>query len=158
MRNPKWEKEELILALDLYFRLDFGDNRSKINQLNEEVKKLSIILNLLPIHKNRPNKEVFRNPNGVYMKLNNFLRFDPNYPGKGLQRGGKLEEVVWSEYAYNTNYLKQEAKKIIDAVESSLDSTIGNLEEESEFPEGKVLYRLHKLRERNSSLIKKLNK
>ena len=35
------------------------------------------------------------------MKICNFLRFDPDYQGKGLERGGKLEKIVWDEYCHN---------------------------------------------------------
>jgi hypothetical protein len=43
----------------------------------------------------------FRNPNGVYMKLMNFRRFDPVYRAQGksgLVRGNKLEEIVWRDF------------------------------------------------------------
>jgi 5-methylcytosine-specific restriction enzyme A len=80
----------LILALELYFR----HNPNQINNNHKEVVKLSDILNSLPIHEDRPNQEKFRNPNGVYMKMWNYLRFDPNYKGKGLERGSRLEEEV----------------------------------------------------------------
>jgi hypothetical protein len=32
------------------------------------------------------------------MKLCNFLALDPSYHGKGLERGGRLEQQVWSEF------------------------------------------------------------
>ena len=56
--------------------------------------ELSEVLNRLPIHSVRPDQHRFRNANGVYMKLCNFLRFDPSYTGKGLSRGGADEETV----------------------------------------------------------------
>ncbi|HHT7166513.1 TPA: hypothetical protein ACTZ3T_002834 [Bacillus cereus] len=87
-RNPKWTRDELILALDCYFR----NNPIHISNKHEKVIKLSEILNSLPIHEDRPNEEKFRNPHGVYMKRCNFLRFDPDYKGKGLERGSKLEK------------------------------------------------------------------
>jgi hypothetical protein len=82
-RNPPWQRDELILALDLYFRFP----PSGISQDHPEVVRLSEILNALPIHAGRDGAATFRNPNGVYMKLCNFLRFDPNYAGerKGWQ-------------------------------------------------------------------------
>jgi 5-methylcytosine-specific restriction protein A len=41
------------------------------------------------------------------MKLMNFPRFDPSYEGKGLERGGKDEEVVWNLYSSNPNQLRE---------------------------------------------------
>ena len=93
-RNPKWHQDELILALDLYF--DFGG--APPNQTHPKFIELSQILNKLPIFTERPDPEKFRNANGVYMKLCNYLRFDPNYQGEGLPRGGALEKDVWGTY------------------------------------------------------------
>lgn len=150
--NPPWQRDELILALDIYFRY----NPNKINKQHNEVINLSNILNSLPIHSDRPDAQKFRNPNGVYMKLCNFLRFDKTYQGKGLQRGGKLEEEIWNEFANDPERLHKVAQSIIFGTQISkqVEVTVDN-EEENEFPEGKVLYRLHKSRERNRKLIKK---
>jgi hypothetical protein len=89
-RNPPWQRDELILALDLYFRHPPQQSSS----VHPEVIGLSELLNALPIHAHRPDPERFRNPNGVYMKLNNFSRFDPNHARAGLTRGGKLSEYI----------------------------------------------------------------
>jgi 5-methylcytosine-specific restriction enzyme A len=88
-RNPKWTRDELILAPDLYMRV----NPVHTSDENPEIIALSETLNSLPIHPHAEHGEKFRNANGVYMKLCNFLRLDPTYTGKGLQRGGKLEEA-----------------------------------------------------------------
>lgn len=65
----------MILALDLYLR----QNTVRTNQNHPDIRALSKLLNGLPIHADRPDVARFRNPNGVYMKLCNFLRFDPTY-------------------------------------------------------------------------------
>lgn len=152
-RNPSWKRDELILALDLYFR----HNPNQISNKHKEVLKLSKLLNSLPIHENHPNSDNFRNPNGVYMKMCNFLRFDPDYKGKGLQRGSKLEEEVWNEFHNDKTKLHVLAQSIISGVELEKEevSKSINMDEEEEFPEGKILYRIHKHRERNNSVIKK---
>ncbi|AVD54613.1 HNH endonuclease (plasmid) [Priestia filamentosa] len=152
-RNPSWKRDELILALNLYF----SHNPSKINNKHVEVVKLSKILNSLPIHGDQANPDNFRNPNGVYMKMCNFLRFDPNYKGKGLERGSKLEKEVWDEFYKEKNKLHNIAQSIILGItyeKEQVSQTI-NRDEEEEFPEGKILYRLHRQRERNSSVVKK---
>jgi hypothetical protein len=53
-RNPTWERDELILALDLYFQLE----RSVPDDSEPEVIALSELLNELPIHQDRPDKEL----------------------------------------------------------------------------------------------------
>ena len=93
MRNPKWTRDELILALDLYFK----EPSARGSKTHPDVIKLSDILNALPIHEEITPGETFRNANGVGMKLSNFLVYDPEYQGKGLERGSKLEQEVWDE-------------------------------------------------------------
>jgi 5-methylcytosine-specific restriction protein A len=93
-RNPVWTDDELILALDLYVRL----NPAHTSDSNPAIIELSNVLNSLPIHAEALRGEKFRNPSGVYMKLCNFLRFDPGYTGKGLVAGGKREKLVWDTY------------------------------------------------------------
>lgn len=152
-RNPAWQRDELILALDLYFR----HNPSYITKTHPEVVKLSDILNVLPIHTERPDEEKFRNPNGVYMKLCNFLRFDPSYKGSGLTSGGKLEEVIWNEFASDLSRLKKTAEAIRQGVtgQATTKTIALPVDDEEEFPEGKLLYRMHRMRERDRSLAEK---
>ena len=57
----------------------------------------------------------FRNVNGVYMKLMNFRRLDPKFTSTGrvgLQRGGKLEELVWTEFAHSPNQCRKVAQTL----------------------------------------------
>ena len=91
------------------------------------------------------------------MKLGNFLRFDPDYEGAGLSRGGKLEEAIWNEFANDRERLRHLAVAITKAIgyRSVLTDVRLEDEDESDFPEGRVLYRLHRQRERNASLVKK---
>ncbi len=153
MRNPTWHRDELILALDLYLR----HNPAHISQNHPEVRALSKILNALPIHSERPDVNRFRNPNGVYMKLCNFLRLDPTYKGTGLRAGGVLEEEVWNEFAHDQARLIETAEAIRARVghHTREESITTPEDEEDEFPEGKVLFRAHRSRERNRTLIKR---
>jgi 5-methylcytosine-specific restriction enzyme A len=61
-RNPTWSREELILALDLYFELGSG---SRFSSANSQIIELSEMLNKLQVHSERPDEIKFRNPNGV---------------------------------------------------------------------------------------------
>lgn len=155
MRNPKWHRDEIILALDLYFRIKPGNISAK----NPEIKKLSEILNKLPIHDVIVNDE-FRNPNGVSLKMSNFLAIDPNYPGKGMMSYSKLDAEIFNEFVDNKEFLFKLALKIRAAVENSnllmqLAKIEDDLEREYGAKEGSVIYKLHKYRERNSAIVKK---
>ena len=94
-RNPKWTRDELILALELYFRV----NPILTSEENPEIVVLSDLLDPLPIYARIVHSEKFRKPNGVYIKLCNFLRFDPSYTGTVLNRGNRLEKDMWNEFA-----------------------------------------------------------
>jgi hypothetical protein len=108
-RNPSWSREELILALNLYFELD----SSQFTSSNPKVIELSKTLNKLNIHPERPDEERFRNPNSVSMKLSNFLRFDLKRNSSGLKRGGKLEEEIWNTFSGDQKLLREKVREII---------------------------------------------
>lgn len=97
-RNPIWSRDELILALDLYLR-----HRDALpGKESAEAVELSEFLVRLSEAQGNTNTATYRNANGVYMKMNNFRRFDPRYlaEGKvGLTRGNKEEETVWAEFS-----------------------------------------------------------
>jgi 5-methylcytosine-specific restriction protein A len=155
MRNPPWTRDELILALDLYFKV----NPLHTSEKHPDIIALSELLNTLPIHPATTQQAAFRNPNGVYMKLCNFLRLDPTYQGEGLQAGSKLDEEVWKEYHSDHTKLSQIAITIKNGyihLSRPLDKTLENeiIDEDEEFPEGKIITRLHKQKERNSRLVK----
>jgi 5-methylcytosine-specific restriction protein A len=153
VQNPDWTRDELILALELYFRLD----HRKLTSTNEEIVELSHILNQLPIHKGEPHDSTFRNPSGVAMKLSNFLHLDENYDGAGLHRGSKLDKAIWDEFSFQRELLSQTASSILRNY-SEVVNIPEEIEQEEEFKEGKVLTRLHKLRERNRKVVEKKKK
>jgi len=146
-RNPTWTEDELILALDLYFKA----GRKWLPSEHPDVIQLSNILNSLPIHNKDLRNTKFRNAQGVSMKLGNFLTLDPEYKGTGLSRGGKLDKKVWDAFSKNPDKLIQIANAIKDNIkniELELES------EEDEFNEGKILTRVHKYRERKHNAVK----
>ena len=109
-RNPSWSRDELILALELYLRF----NGNPPGKATPEIVELSALLNRIAGGGSKAND--YRNPNGVYMKLMNFRRFDPIYQAQGktgLTRGNKLEEVVWTEFAAAPDRITQTAKAIV---------------------------------------------
>lgn len=156
MRNPKWHRDEIILALDLYFRLNPG----QIHSRNPEVQELSQILNRLPIHNIRPDEAKFRNSNGVGLKLSNFLAIDPDYHGKGMASYSQLDKLVFEEYAHDTSRLRLLASRIRDiALDKDLPNELYLIPEEEDkeiqVQEGAVIYKLHQYRERDKSIVKK---
>jgi 5-methylcytosine-specific restriction enzyme A len=156
MKPPKWHRDEVILALDLYHSIELREMDSK----NPKVIEVSEILNKLPIHKDRADNIKFRNPNGVSMKLNNFKAIDPEYTGKGMDRFSKLDEKVFFEFQNNITKLREIADQIRKTVSNEdLNNHLYNIGDDEDeqllVKEGKVIYKLHKYRERNSKINKK---
>ena len=116
---------------------------------------LSEVLNRLPLHPRGEREQFFRNPNGVAMKLGNFLRFDPDYDGAGIQRGNRLEEKVWNTFASEREKLAHVAASIKESADGSPAYQPPADEPEYEAKEGRLLTRVHRSRERDSSLVRK---
>jgi predicted HNH restriction endonuclease len=154
-RNPKWSRDELILAIDLYLR----NRTSPPAKDSTEVVALSAFLNHMGEVLGAITTDEYRNANGVYMKMMNFRRFDPGYTDQGkvgLRRGNKDEEVVWNEYATDPKRLSEVVYAIRTAVEfHTYDRELAGTDEPDieEAEEGRVLTRLHRIRERNRALI-----
>jgi 5-methylcytosine-specific restriction enzyme A len=153
-RNPPWKREELILALDLYFRV----NINRANDTHPEIIKLSSLLSKLPIYTESQKQVNFRNPNGIYMKLCNFLRFDPNYGGSGLRAGSKLDKEIWDAFYGKREELEKVAALIRNSYKYYDEIKAENhiaVKEEKPFFEGRTLFVMHKMQERNLSIVNK---
>lgn len=154
--NPAWSRDELILALDLYLR----HRDSLPSKHHPEVQELSQFLGKMGLALGISSSGSFRNANGVYMKLGNFRRWDPEYikDGKtGLAKGNKDEEVVWREFATASGKLAAVVAGIRNAVNADdpIDRQLQGIDEPDihEAAEGKVLTRLHRVRERSRKLV-----
>jgi len=98
----KWKIIELNILLELYENLNSGE----MHKSHPEVIKCSKIIRNLEINKDYSDKSsVFRNPNGIALKLANFLYLDPNYAGKGMKGYSKLDKLVFEDYMNNQNEL-----------------------------------------------------
>lgn len=151
-RNPIWSRDELILALDLYMR-----HRERLpDNDSPEIIELSQTLNSLFSDKAK-DATLFRNPNGVYMKLANFRAVDPLHTSqgkRGLSRGGHGAEEIWTEFSERSDELKLIATAIRSA--AATNSLPANEEEVGfvEAAEGRLLTRLHCSRERNRKIVR----
>lgn len=100
-----WERDELVLAFDLYCRIPF--KKTKAN--NPRVRSLASLLR--------------RSPASVARKLGNFGAFDPALKSQqisGLTHGSKLDQQIWDEFHNDWNGLVMEAELIRDSIESKL--------------------------------------
>jgi len=82
-----WSEEEQILALNLYFKLPFGQQHSQ----NEHVQELARLLG--------------RTPGSINMKLNNYAALDETLDREGLSNTSNKDEETWNRYWENLDEL-----------------------------------------------------
>lgn len=95
MNRRNWQRQELLLALNLYCRLPFG----KYHNRNPEIIRLA--------------KFIGRTPNAVAMKLSNFASYDPYHQSrgiKGLQNSSHTDRMIWDEFNKNWDDLAAESE------------------------------------------------
>jgi len=98
------------------------------------------------------------------MKLGHFLALDPNYPGAGLKHGNKLDHEVWNAFAHDIERLRLTAATITKSIHQIAENRTAYAyasepdEDDSEFPEGRLLTRLHKRKERSRKAIEQKKK
>lgn len=111
MSNNKWTREELILALDLYFRLPFG----RLNRSTPEVIELANLIG--------------RTNNSVALRLVNFAACDPviiNSGRTGKPGGLSICKPIWDEYDGRKEELFYDAQQIkANLLNSSIEDLIG---------------------------------
>jgi len=153
-RNPDWTRDELLLALDYYFRHpgeSHDPGRYTVQELTDQIGLVAKALGIT-------GSDTLRNVNGVSMKLLNFRSHDPVYQERGkvgLKRGNKLEAEVWDEFTDRRQELSQVVGTILETTKRG--DLIVELIEDDDFdaPEGRLLARLHIRRERNKELVKR---
>lgn len=154
-RNAIWSRDELILALDLYMR----HRASPPAKESPAIEELSDVVNQLGAVLGQRTSGTYRNTNGVYMKLMNFRRFDPDYAAEGktgLTRGNKDEARVWDQFASDPAKLAEVAQFIRRAmIDHEVSADLAGPDEPGieEAEEGKVATRIHRYRERDRRLV-----
>lgn len=96
-RQNLWTDDEMILVLDLYFKLPFG----RLNRCTPEVKKLA--------------KLIGRTDNSVALRLVNFAACDPviiESGRHGMASGAKRCQPFWDAYCNNREELYLRAEQI----------------------------------------------
>jgi 5-methylcytosine-specific restriction protein A len=153
-RNPPWNRDELILALDLYLQ----NTTTVASKTSPEVSKLSVLLNKMSRLSGQTGDDRYRNENGVYMKMMNFRSLDPEFTSQGkvgMQSGGALEKEIWAEYDGRRADLAADANDIRLTVEAANEAVVEQLPivQPYEGEEGGIIIRLHKRYERDPRLI-----
>lgn len=126
-----WTREELILAINLYWKMEFG----KIHERNPEIQKFANFIG--------------RTPGSVVFKLGNFGSFDPSLQERGvggLKNTSKLDKEIWNEFFGNLEDLSFESEKLRAQFENKTVEELNEIDL-SELPkEGLVREQLVKTR------------
>lgn len=77
----RWTRDELLIALNLYRKLTFGQMHGRNPAIVALAEKLD------------------RTSNSVAMKLCNFASLDPNLQQRGLEGASELDRTVWKEFS-----------------------------------------------------------
>lgn len=150
--NPKWSREETILALDLVLR----EYPRVPGKESTEVHALSDLIRSLPIHASGSKNPQFRNAAGVYMKLQNLLSLHPDKAERKGLRTSETDRAIWNEYAGKPEVVAKLAQSIADGVSIMSDPDTSEPDDNDSVSEGSTLYRRHRLRERNRSLRRRV--
>lgn len=99
-----WTREELILAFNLYLKIEFG----KTHKGNPQVIELANLLE--------------RTPSSIAMRLGNFASVDPYHQERGiggLQNGTNQVQPIWDEFFHNQEELIFLSERILAERENS---------------------------------------
>lgn len=111
-----WSREELILALNLYCKLSFG----QMHERNPEIKELADLIN--------------RTPGSVSLKLVNFASLDPGLQArniKGMANASNLDKLIWNEfYGELQDYAFKSEKDLAQMKQSTVENVYKIREEE----------------------------
>lgn len=147
--NPDWTRDEIVLALDLYFRMGGARHQASDTRVDE----LSLLLQSLPYHRDQKRNPRFRNRAGVSFKLQNFNALAT---GRGLKNGSVTDRNVWEEFQNRPSEVAALAAIIRAGLSLTETERLSVEDDEDTFVEGRIATRTHKARERNPKLRQKL--
>ena len=93
-----WAREELILVMNLYSKLEFG----KMHSRNPKIIELGQLIN--------------RTPGSVAFKLVNFASLDIDLQKKGIKGAdhrGKLDRIIWDDFSNNWDFAFEQSEKML---------------------------------------------
>lgn len=139
--GEKWDREELVIAFNLYNQIPFG----AIHARNPKLVELAAVLG--------------RSPGSLSFKLSNFARLDPSLQARGirgLQHGAKGDEEVWHEFAERPDALVYESSQLLAARLGRSVENVADVEESDLPPPGAEREAIVRLRVNQSFFRKRV--
>ena len=148
-RDPSWTRDELILICEALAR----NSWKQIRAGDPRAIELARILRSLPIHPLSARTAKFRSPASVQRKGADILTRLPSYSGVPT-RGGRLDGEVLTQFLTDAEAMSRTAHALQTLDRQELPEALPeDLEDfEDEAPEGRLLYRRHRIYERSRSL------
>ncbi len=122
MTRRNWQRDELILAFNLYCKIPFG----RIHNRNPAIISLA--------------EAIKRSPSAVSWKLANFARLDPSLQERniaGATHGSKGEAEVWEEFNDDWEALAFESERLLANLTGRKVEEVAEVAEEDLPTEGK---------------------
>jgi predicted restriction endonuclease len=116
-QRTAWSRDELPLAINLYYRTPFGRQHSR----NPEIVDLA--------------NRLGRTPGSVAMKLNNLTSLDPDEAARGvrgLSKASALDREVWREFHSDWEAMAARSEALWDAMSAGSQQPQGGVEVELE--------------------------
>ena len=126
-----WSRNELILAINLYYKISFG----RMHSNNPEVKTLASLIG--------------RTPGSVAYKLVNLASLDPSLQARGIKgasNASNLDKAIWLEFYNNLENLVFESEKLLAAAQQKTLEELNSITETELLQEGRTREALVKLR------------
>ena len=99
--HKNWTEYELLIAMNLYCRLPFGQCNSRNKLVNKVASKMD------------------RTAGSISRKLGNIASLDPRHQARGvggLPNSSKLDRKVWSEFQDNWSAMADKSESAFDAL------------------------------------------
>jgi putative restriction endonuclease len=126
-----WTREELILAINLYFKTPFG----QIHNRNPEIILLA--------------KLIGRTPSSVSYKLVNLASLDPSIRDsgrKGAENASKLDREIWNEFNNDWESRTFESERLLASYSQTTIERLNNISEDDLPTEGTMREKVVKVR------------
>lgn len=150
--SPDWREDEIVLACDLVYRNDWR----YLSSSRPEVVELSALLQEFSDHPVALRGPRFRNPNGVARKTADIATQHPAFSGRST-RGNRLDKQVLEEFLADPAVMSRRADALRGAINNdSSQVQVPDMDLDwAVAGEGRLLEKLHLVRERNPVLRQK---
>ena len=142
MARIDWNREQLIVALNLYWKIPYNKISGSSNNLIKEIAPI-----------------IYRTPAALAYKLMNFTSLDPErqlYGNKGKSGYSIMDKEIWNEYFNRWDILAIDSANILSKNKNEPIEKMIDIDEDLSFAEGREKERLIKTRVNQSDFRQRI--